>query len=75
MKIALAQIKLSESIRENENKILDCFEKAAQNGAKLLCFPELQFSLRNTKLRAGCISQQTCGTIRAVAHKESFLFF
>lgn len=44
MKIALAQMKISENIKENLEKTLDLIEVAAKNGAELICFPELQLN-------------------------------
>ena len=44
MKIALAQMKISEDINENFEKTLQLIETAASNGAQLICFPELQLS-------------------------------
>ncbi|MGP7818232.1 carbon-nitrogen hydrolase family protein [Niallia sp. 01092] len=44
MKIALAQMKMNESIESNFNKSLQLIEEAAKNGAQLICFPELQLS-------------------------------
>jgi predicted amidohydrolase len=44
MKIALAQMKISEDINENLDKSLNLIEVAAKNEAKLICFPELQLS-------------------------------
>ncbi len=44
MKIALAQMKMSECIMENYEKALRLIREAAENGAKLICFPEIQLS-------------------------------
>ncbi len=44
MKIALAQIKLGEDMDQNLEKSLGLIESAAENGAGLICFPELQLS-------------------------------
>ena len=44
MKIALAQMKMSGSISENYEKALALIRAAAENGAKLICFPEIQMS-------------------------------
>lgn len=44
MKIALAQMKISENTDENFEKTLNLIEVAAKNGAQLICFPELQLS-------------------------------
>lgn len=44
LKIALAQMKISENIDKNLNKTLHLIETAAKNGAKLICFPELQLN-------------------------------
>lgn len=44
MKIALAQIKVSENVEENLEETLNLIEEAAKNGAQLICFPELQLN-------------------------------
>ena len=44
MKIALAQMKMSESIIDNFAKSLALIQSAAKAGAKLICFPEIQLS-------------------------------
>jgi len=44
MKIALAQIKVSENTDKNLEKTLNLIEVAARNGAQLICFPELQLN-------------------------------
>jgi N-carbamoylputrescine amidase len=44
VKIALAQMKIRENTNENFEKALHLIEVAAQNGAQLICFPELQLS-------------------------------
>ena len=44
MRIALAQIKISENINENLEKSLKLIEEAANNGAQLICFPELHLT-------------------------------
>lgn len=44
MKIALAQIRISENIDKNLEKALKFIEEAANNGAQLICFPELQLN-------------------------------
>ena len=44
MKIALAQMKMSGCIMENYEKTLDLIQRAAKDGAKLICFPEIQLS-------------------------------
>jgi predicted amidohydrolase len=44
MKIAMAQMKISENQSENLEKSLKMIETAAGEGAKLICFPELQLS-------------------------------
>ncbi len=44
MKIALAQMKMSAKIEENYRKTLELIQTAAKNGAKLICFPEIQLS-------------------------------
>lgn len=44
LKIALAQMKISEDIEENLEKTLKSIEVAAKNGSELICFPELQLN-------------------------------
>ncbi|MBV7273672.1 carbon-nitrogen hydrolase family protein [Clostridiaceae bacterium UIB06] len=44
MKIALAQMEISENTNKNLEKTLHLIEVAAKNGAQLICFPELQLS-------------------------------
>ena len=44
MKIALAQMKLSEYINENYEKTLKLIHRAADYGVQLVCFPEIQLS-------------------------------
>lgn len=44
MKIALAQMRMSENITENYEKSLERIRAAAEDGARLICFPELQLS-------------------------------
>lgn len=44
MRIALAQMKISPSIEENYSKTLSFIREAAEEGAKLICFPEIQLS-------------------------------
>ena len=44
MKIALAQIQISDNMEENYQKALNCIKEAAVNGAELICFPEVQLS-------------------------------
>ena len=44
MKIALAQMKMSAKIEENYEKSLGLIQTAAESGAKLICFPEIQLS-------------------------------
>lgn len=44
MRIALAQMKISENTDQNFQKTLYLIESAAKNGAKLICFPELQLN-------------------------------
>ncbi|NRY63270.1 carbon-nitrogen hydrolase family protein [Clostridium beijerinckii] len=44
MKIALAQMEISENLDKNLEKTLNLIEIAAQNGAQLICFPELQLN-------------------------------
>lgn len=44
MKIALAQMKMSSNMEENFLRTLDLISSAADNGADLICFPEVQLS-------------------------------
>ena len=44
MKIALAQMKMSECILENYDKSVELIQAAAKESAKLICFPEIQLS-------------------------------
>ena len=44
MKIALAQICLSENIEDNFNKTISFIHQAAEENAKLICFPEVQLT-------------------------------
>lgn len=44
MKIALAQIEIDQKIDKNLRKALYCIEEASSKNAKIICFPELQFS-------------------------------
>lgn len=43
-KIALVQSKIGNDVDLNLGKTLKAMEDAAENGAKLVCFPEIQFS-------------------------------
>ncbi len=44
MKIALVQMSMEESVAANLEKALEAMADAARRGAKLVCFPEIQFS-------------------------------
>lgn len=44
MKITLAQMKMSSDMDENLNKSLEFIRSAAENGADIICFPEVQLS-------------------------------
>lgn len=44
MKLALAQMKMSSNIEENYQKSIQLIKKAADNGADLICFPEIQLT-------------------------------
>ena len=44
MKVALAQMKMSPHMEENFLRTLDLISAAADNGADLICFPEVQLS-------------------------------
>jgi len=44
MRIALAQMSMEESIAANLDKAMGAMTNAARCGAKLVCFPEIQFS-------------------------------
>lgn len=43
MKIALAQLQISDNLQANLEKTLRVLEEASKKGAKIVCFPELQF--------------------------------
>lgn len=44
MKIALAQMMMSESIQNNYDKTIELIKEAAFHGAHIICFPELQLT-------------------------------
>ncbi|MBQ9252933.1 MAG: hypothetical protein IJ188_09900 [Clostridia bacterium] len=44
VKIALAQMQISSDREENYRKTLEFIRRAAENGAELVCFPEIQLS-------------------------------
>ena len=44
MKLALAQVRLSGSVEENVQKSIRCIRSAAEQGAELVCFPEIQLT-------------------------------
>lgn len=44
MKIAMAQMQMTADLHENLEKSLKLIEKAAEQGADLICFPEIQLS-------------------------------
>ncbi len=44
MKTALAQMKISANMEDNFNKSIQMMKKAALEGAKLICFPEVQLT-------------------------------
>lgn len=44
MKLALSQIPLVDEIEANDQKALRMIRAAAQAGAQLICFPELQLT-------------------------------
>jgi predicted amidohydrolase len=44
MRIALAQSRLEDNVKTNKAKVISMMEEAAENGAQLICFPELQLS-------------------------------
>lgn len=44
MKIALAQIQMSDDKKENLKKSLSCLKEASENGADLIVYPELQLT-------------------------------
>ncbi len=57
MKIALAQMKMKESVRDNLNASLGYIARAAKQGADLIFFPELQLSPFFPSMRGGSSSQ------------------
>ena len=44
MKIALAQMKMSSHMEEHFLRTLDFINTAADNGADIICFPEVRLS-------------------------------
>jgi predicted amidohydrolase len=44
MKIALIQLKVEEEVKKNVDNTLDLMGQAARNGARLVCYPEIQFT-------------------------------
>ena len=42
MRMALAQLKLSDTIQKNKDKTISAIEEASANATELICFPELQ---------------------------------
>ena len=44
IRIALVQLALSDDMEQNLSKALRLMQEAAQNGARLVCFPEIQLS-------------------------------
>ena len=44
MRIALAQMKMSSNMKENYQKSIQLIHEAANQGAELICFPEIQLS-------------------------------
>ena len=44
MKIALAQMQMLNDLEKNYQKSIRLVEKAAEQGAELICFPEIQLS-------------------------------
>ena len=44
VKIAAAQMKMSESLDENYEKSIEFLKQASQEGADLICYPEVQLS-------------------------------
>lgn len=44
MKIALAQMKMTENMEDNFRKTIELIHEAARKEAKLICFPEIQLS-------------------------------
>ncbi len=44
MKISLVQLALSDDMEQNFTKALRLMDEAASQGARLVCFPEVQLS-------------------------------
>lgn len=44
MRLAMAQMSMSESVDENLQKTLELMERAKDGGADMIFFPELQLS-------------------------------
>lgn len=44
MKIALAQMKMFRDIQTNYKKPIQLIREASEQGAELICFPEIQLS-------------------------------
>jgi predicted amidohydrolase len=87
MRIALVQTSMDESMQSNLDKTLAGMAKAAENGADLVCFPQIQFSPFFPQFRGGDASryameidhpvvqaiQQACGELGLVAIPNLYL--
>ena len=63
MKIALIQMECSEIIEENVLRGVEAAEKAAAEGAQIICFPELSFQPFYPRLPAEGINMQISDTV------------
>lgn len=53
MKLAMAQMGMTESVADNLAKTLERMEQAARAGADLIFFPEVQLTPFSPNIRAG----------------------
>ena len=87
MKIALYQMKMSQSMQENQAKCLDAIGKAAKEGADLILFPEIMYCPFFPQYEKADVSgylleadhpyirqiQQSCATYHIMAAPNIFL--
>ena len=52
MKIALAQIQITDSMEENYHKALNCIKEAAVNGTELIAFQKFSSLLSSLNMRS-----------------------